>query len=133
MIYLLSWAGSGAHHTARRRWTFDAAGVTSVMIASIRANEARVIEGRSSRVVEISAQPRRIPNGYHAREPEGHEVSAADWPFHWKVERNGGELRLQCDGETRLKHCHYLLEEVEIRAPVGAQVRCEGALPTARR
>ena len=101
--------------------SFDAAGITTVVLRAANAAQA-TIRQTSAGTIEVSGKARGGAGGYHSPDPAWKETPAAQWGLDFVGKRHQNVLVISSRNEIRYIHHGYSLDSLEISVPAGVKV-----------
>jgi hypothetical protein len=109
--------------TSKASRTFDAVGVTAVVLRAAHATEATVRSEPATSSIRITGIPRGGARGYHSPNPGWRETPASRWGLDFVAKRYGHVLVISTENEIRYIHHGYSLDELAITVPAGVTVQ----------
>ena len=120
-------AGSAARETpqvsadATVTRSFDAAGITTVVLRAANAAQATVRQTSPGRI-EVSGKARGGAGGYHSPDPAWKETPPAQWGLDFVGKRHENVLVISSKNEIQYIHHGYSLHSLELSVPSGVKV-----------
>jgi hypothetical protein len=106
--------------------SFDAAGITTVVLRAANAAQATV-RHTSAGTVEVSGKARGGAGGYHSPDPNWKETKPEQWGLDFVGKRHQDVLVISSKNEIQYIHHGYSLDSLELSVPDGVKV-----IPVAR-
>ena len=97
--------------------SFDAAGVTRIVLRAASADASTVDVVSGTHVVTVSGQATGGAEGYHPADPRWRETTAADWGLDFAAKRSGSTLVISTKNEIGYIHHHYVIAAIGVRLP----------------
>ena len=108
--------------TSRILRTFDAPGITTVVVRAANASGA-VLQQSPDSAVQVAGTARGGARGYHSPDPNWRETPASQWGLDFVAKQYGPVLIVSTKNEIRYIHHSYYLDELQIAVPKGVDVR----------
>ena len=102
--------------------TFDAPGITAVVLRAANASDALVRES-STAAVQVAGTARGGARGYHAPDPSWRETPASRWGLDFVSKQYGSVLVVSTKNEIHYIHHSYYFDSLEIAVPAGVEVK----------
>ena len=102
--------------------SFDAAGITRVVLRAEDAAAATVVVQASTSTIDVAGVPTGGAKGYHSPDPKWRETPAAKWGLDFVSVRRGSTLIVSTKNEMAYIHHHYAFERLTIGVPKGVEV-----------
>ncbi len=97
--------------------SFDAAGVTRVMLRAASADGSTIDVVSGTHVVTVSGKATGGAEGYHPADPRWRETAAADWGLDFAAKRFGSTLVISTRNEIGYIDHHYVIAAIGVRLP----------------
>ena len=102
--------------------TFDATGITTVVLRAGDAERAEVKSVPGGRTITVSGMPEGGAAGYHPADPNWREIPASSWGQDFKARSFGPTLVVSTENEISYIHHDYRLRSLAISVPQGVEV-----------
>ncbi len=102
--------------------SFDAAGITRVVLRAASADAATIGVQPGTEIVTVSGQAAGGAEGYHPADPRWRETAAADWGLDFAAKRFGPTLVISTRNEISYIHHHYVIAGIGLQLPPSVEL-----------
>ena len=119
---LLAACAAAAPEPGRVTGSFDATGITRVVLRAAMADDAVVDVTAVAGKVTVSGQAAGGAEGYHPADPRWRETPAAEWGLGFAAKRFGPTLVISTRNEISFIHHHYAITGIRLRVPPSVEL-----------